>query len=177
MKFVYLVLKNLLRNKRRLFLTILSIAVSLFVFSALVSLPTVANQLLASTASSERIICHNKAGLTYQLPEAYKQKIAVAPHIAAVVSQSWFGGIYHEPTDQFPNFAIDHEQIEAMWPEWSSTGRRGQVQEPAHCMPGRTGHHEALRVARRATGDAEGNYLSVQSHLHDRRRVDQQSAS
>ena len=59
MKFTILVIKNLTRNKRRTILTVLSIAVSLFIFSALVSLPTVANEILADTASSTRIVTHN----------------------------------------------------------------------------------------------------------------------
>jgi putative ABC transport system permease protein len=117
-KYASLVLKNLTRNKRRLALTILSIAVSLFVFSALVSLPAVANAILASSASSERLVCLNKAGLAYGLPESYAQKIALAPHVTAVVAQSWFGGIYHDPTDQFPNFAIDPEHAELIWPDY-----------------------------------------------------------
>jgi putative ABC transport system permease protein len=120
MKYASLVLKNLSRNKRRLILTLLSIAVSLFVFSALISLPSVANQVLAASASSLRVICHNKAGLAYSLPEAYGQKIAEAPHVEAMVAQSWFGGIYHDPTDQFPNWALDHEQIDVIWPDWFS---------------------------------------------------------
>jgi putative ABC transport system permease protein len=120
MKYVYLIFKNLFRNKRRLVLTVLSIAVSLFVFSTLVSLPAVANQILAASASSVRVVCHNKAGLTYSLPEAYRQRIAVAPHVEAVVAQSWFGGIYHEPWDQFPNWAQDHEQSDLVWPDWFS---------------------------------------------------------
>ena len=41
MKYLGIVLKNLLRNKRRTFLTVFSIAVSLFIFSALVSMPTI----------------------------------------------------------------------------------------------------------------------------------------
>jgi putative ABC transport system permease protein len=122
MKYVHLVLRNMTRNKRRLALTVMSIAVSLFVFSALVSLPAVANQVLASTASAERMACHNKAGLAYLLPEAYKQKIVLAPHVVAVIAQNWFGGVYHDPTDQFPNFAIDPDQIEIMWPEWLPPG-------------------------------------------------------
>ena len=55
MKYTALVFKNLVRSKRRTFLTVLSIAVSLFIFSALVSIPTVANQILGNTASSTRI--------------------------------------------------------------------------------------------------------------------------
>ena len=48
MKYAMLVLKNLTRNKRCTLLTIISIAVSLFAFSALVSLPTVTNRVLAA---------------------------------------------------------------------------------------------------------------------------------
>ncbi len=75
MKYAALVLKNLLRSKRRTILTVLSIAVSLFIFSALVSVPTVVQQILSDTASSTRIATHNKAGLAYSIPVAYKQRI------------------------------------------------------------------------------------------------------
>jgi putative ABC transport system permease protein len=118
MKYAGLVVKNLLRSKRRTLLTVLSIAVSLFIFSALISLPTVANQILGDTASSTRVVCHNKAGLAYSIPLAYKQRIAKIPHVEAVAAQSWFGGVYHEVSDQFPNFAIDHEQIDIVYPDW-----------------------------------------------------------
>jgi len=118
MKYLALVFKNLLRSKRRTFLTVLSIAVSLFIFSALVSIPTVANQILGATASSTRIATHNKAGLAYNIPVAYKQRIATLPHIEAVLAESWFGGVYHEVYDQFPNLAVDPEQVDVMWPDW-----------------------------------------------------------
>jgi putative ABC transport system permease protein len=117
-KYAMLVLKNLTRSKRRTLLTIFSIAVSLFIFSALVSLPTVANELLADTASSVRVAVHNRAGLTYALPQAYRTRIASTPHVVAVVSESWFGGIYHEVSDAFPNLAVDPEQTQAMWTDW-----------------------------------------------------------
>lgn len=118
MKFIALVLKNLLRSKRRTILTVLSIAVSLFIFSALMSLPTVANHVLADTASSVRIACRTRMGQAYPLPEAYKRKIAGLPHVVAVEPDNFFGGIYHEVSDQFPNIAVDPEQIDVMWPDW-----------------------------------------------------------
>jgi cell division protein FtsX len=61
MRYVALVLKNLLRNKRRTALTTLSIAVSLFVFAALISIPTVADQILSDTAASCRLAVSNSA--------------------------------------------------------------------------------------------------------------------
>ncbi|HXW84101.1 MAG TPA: FtsX-like permease family protein [Candidatus Binataceae bacterium] len=121
MKYLMLVLKNLLRSKRRTILTVLSIAVSLFIFSALISLPTVANQILADTASSERLAVHNKAGVVYGIPSAYQPKVAAVPHVMAAVRQSWFGGIFHDVKDQFPNFGVDADQADIMWPDWGVT--------------------------------------------------------
>jgi len=119
MKYASLVFKNLLRSKRRTFLTVLSIAVSLFIFSALVSVPTVANQILGDTASSTRVATHNKAGLAYSIPIAYRQRISVVPHVEAVMAQSWFGGVLHDVKDQFPNFAVDHEVVEKVYTDWN----------------------------------------------------------
>src|SRR5258705_6171698 len=107
MKYLKLVLRNLLRSKRRTILTILSIAIALFIFSVLVSLPSFANQFLADTSSSVRILCRTKMGLGYPLPEAYKLKIATIPHVVAVAPLVIYGGIYHEASDQFPSVATE----------------------------------------------------------------------
>jgi putative ABC transport system permease protein len=118
MKYTALVFKNLIRSKRRTILTVISIAVSLFIFSVLVSIPSVANEILGATASSTRVATHNKAGLTYAIPVAYKQRIQTIPHVEATVPESWFGGVYHEVYDQFPNLAADPEDVDKMWPDW-----------------------------------------------------------
>jgi putative ABC transport system permease protein len=121
MKYAMLVLKNLRRSKRRAILTVLSIAVSLFIFSALVSLPTVANRFLADSASTTRVACHNKAGVTYNLPESYAQRIQAIPHVVVATNDCWFGGVYHEVSDQFPNIAVDPEKVGETWPDWDIT--------------------------------------------------------
>src|SRR5947207_11264637 len=120
-KYLTLIFKNLLRTKRRTILTILSIAVSLFIFSVLVSLPTFANQMLADTTSSVRILCRTKMGLGYPLPVAYKLKIATIPHVLAVAPLVIYGGIYHEASDQFPSVATEAKEID-MWSDWGLTG-------------------------------------------------------
>jgi putative ABC transport system permease protein len=118
MDYLPLILKNLFRNKRRTILTTVSIAISLFIFSALVSLPTFANQVLADTASSVRLACRTKMGLAYPLPEGYRNKIATTPHVVAIVPDNFFGGIYHEVSDEFPSIAMDPGQIAQMFPDW-----------------------------------------------------------
>jgi hypothetical protein len=121
---LHLVLVNLLRNPRRAILTTLAIAVSIFVLSILLSLPAIADRILGDRASSLRLICHSKAGMLYSLPEAYRRKIEGRPGVQAVAAFTFFLGIYHEPTDQFPNAAVDHEQLEVIWPDWGLTPAR-----------------------------------------------------
>jgi len=99
-------------------LTVFSIAVSLFIFSALASVPTAVNQLLSNISSSRRLVVHNKAGLPYGLPPAYLPKLLTMPHVEAAVAQSWYGGIYHEPRDQFPNWTLDSAGVEKVFPDW-----------------------------------------------------------
>src|SRR5260370_10186840 len=110
-KYLTLIFKNLLRSKRRNILTILSIAVSLFIFAVLVSLPTFANQMLADTTSSIRIICRTKMGLAYPLPVAYKPRIAAIPHVVAVAPIVIYGGIYHQFSDHFPRITPEAHDI------------------------------------------------------------------
>jgi putative ABC transport system permease protein len=118
---LHLVLVNLLRNPRRAILTTLAIAVSIFVLSVLLSLPAIADRILGDRVSSLRLICHSRAGMLYSLPEAYRRKIEGRPGVQAVAAFTFFLGIYHEPTDQFPNAAVDHEQIDVIWPDWGIT--------------------------------------------------------
>jgi putative ABC transport system permease protein len=118
---LHLVLVNLSRNPRRAILTTLAIAVSIFVLSILLSVPAIADRILGDRASSLRLICHSKAGMFYSLPEAYRRKIEGRPGVQAVAAFTFFLGVYHEPTDQFPNAAVDHEQLDAVWPDWGIT--------------------------------------------------------
>lgn len=120
MKYARLVVHNLIRNPRRAVLTVLSVGVSLFVFSALLSLPSVADAILSPMASSTRLVCHSRAGLTYALPEAYRGRIAATLHVEAVVAQSFFPAMYRAPSDQFNAVAVDHDQFDRVWPEWFS---------------------------------------------------------
>ncbi len=118
MKFLPFVWHNLVRNRRRTLLTIFSIALSMFIFAALFSLPSYVDKVLASSASSPRLVCHGKAGLAYSLPESYGRQIAAVPHVVGVDMWNWFGGIYHLPSDQFPNLAVEPNEIDTVWPDW-----------------------------------------------------------
>ena len=112
MDYLNLVIRNLLRNATRFVLTVLSTAFSMFVISTLIAFSGSADRVTTRTASSVRIAVHNKAGLTYLVPDAYKQTIAALPHVEAVAAQTWFGSLYRDISDQFGSLAIDFDSIE-----------------------------------------------------------------
>ena len=118
MRFLPLILRNLGRNKRRTVLTVLSIAVSLFIFATLMSLPGVVYEILRDQAGSLRLVCHGKAGVFYSLPEAYGRQIRTLPHVEAVLGENIFMGTYRGPSDQIPSAAVDAAQVQEMWPDF-----------------------------------------------------------
>ena len=53
------------------------------------------------------------------MPLAYVQRVRTLPHVVGVNHWSWYGGIYSEPKDMFPNFAIDPETVGDVWPDYN----------------------------------------------------------
>jgi len=113
-----LVLRNLLRHPLRTLFTTLSIALSIFLVCAVLTLPAALDAMFERAASNVRISVHHKAGLTYWLPFSSVQKVRGIPGVAGVDHYSWFGGIYDEPKNLFPNFAMDPDDVEAVWPDY-----------------------------------------------------------
>ncbi|MGO9603288.1 MAG: ABC transporter permease [Candidatus Binataceae bacterium] len=151
MKFLPLILRNLFRNRRRTLLTVLSIAVSVFMFVALMSLPGLVNEILKDTASSVRIITYAKTGLTYPLPSSYAARIARLPHVDAVTGESVFAGTYRDPKDFVPAAAMDPDQIEALFPDWDI--KHDQAEDLRHTRSGALVGVALMRLFRWHIGD------------------------
>ena len=113
-----LVARNLMRHPLRTVLTTLSIALSIFLVCAVLTLPSALDAIMSRAASNVRIAVHHKAGFTYWLPGAYMQKVRNLPGVVGVNEYSWFGGVYDEPKNMFPNFAVDPETVEQVWPDY-----------------------------------------------------------
>ena len=78
-RFLPLVLKNCWRNRRRTFLTIASISVSMCLLGVMIAMY---HALYLSDATPEqalRIVTRNKISLTQQMPESYKNRIRQIP--------------------------------------------------------------------------------------------------
>jgi len=118
MKFLHLVSANLLRNKRRSVLTFLAVALSIFIFATLMSLPGLVNQALRERSGSRRLIVQAKAGFFYPLPEAYATRIRALPHVAIAAGSNIFLGYYRQPDQQVASIAVDHDSVTELFPEF-----------------------------------------------------------
>ena len=121
MKFVPLIIRNLLRNRRRTILSVLSIAVSTVIFAGLMSVPAVAARLLRDRVSALRLICGNKAGFGYPLPVAYGETIRGLPHVSAMTGYLVMMATYRKAGELIPVAGLDPDQLHVIWPEWASS--------------------------------------------------------
>jgi putative ABC transport system permease protein len=111
MKYIWLLYKNVMRNRRRTLLTVTSIAVSLFLVTTLLTLLNELKNPIETPASALRLITRHKVSLFNSLPIAYRQKIAKVEGVEAVMGSMWFGGVYKDPSNFFGQFAADTEQF------------------------------------------------------------------
>jgi putative ABC transport system permease protein len=116
MKFNRLILANLFRKKARLFLTIGSFAVALFLFAFL----SVVNDAFgrgADVAGADRLIVINRTSIINTIPLSYRDQILRIPGVKAVTHDNWFGGVYQDEKNFFPQFVIDPESQRQVYPE------------------------------------------------------------
>ncbi|HSC45081.1 MAG TPA: FtsX-like permease family protein [Candidatus Acidoferrum sp.] len=116
MKFSRLIFANLFRKKVRLILTIGSFAVALFLF-AFLSIVRGAFLGNAELASANRIITINRTSIINLIPLSYKDKIQRIPGVTYVTHNNWFGGIYQDEKNFFPQFVIDPSSQRQVFPE------------------------------------------------------------
>jgi putative ABC transport system permease protein len=108
MKFRGLIFANLFRKKIRLLLTIGSFAVALFLFAFLAVVKSAFSR-GTEVAGADRLVIINRIGLIQTMPLAYRDKILSIPGVKAVTHNHWFGGVYQDEKNFFPQFAIDAE--------------------------------------------------------------------
>jgi putative ABC transport system permease protein len=116
MKFRGLIFANLFRKKLRLILTIGSFAVALFLFAFLAVVRGAFNR-GADIAGADRLVVINRISIIQPLPLAYRDKILRIPGVKAVTHNNWFGGVYQDEKNFFPQFVIDVENQRQVIPE------------------------------------------------------------
>lgn len=106
MKYGGLIFANLFRKKIRLVLTIGSFAVAMCLFGLLIVIRNAFNQGV-EVAGADRLVITNRIGLINPLPLSYQDRILQIPGVKGVTHYNWFGGVYQDPKNFFPQFVID----------------------------------------------------------------------
>jgi putative ABC transport system permease protein len=107
------IIRNAFRNKRRLALSVSSVAASLFLLITLqVALRELTNP-INDEGSSLRIIVRNKVSLAQPLPARQLQTLERIPGIVAVSPFSFYGGLYKgdEKFTSFAQLAVDPARV------------------------------------------------------------------
>jgi putative ABC transport system permease protein len=115
-KFSRLILANLFRKKVRLMLTLGSFAVALFLFAFLAVIRDAFGR-GADVAGADRLVIINRVSIIQPLPLSYRDKILRIPGVKAITHNNWFGGVYQEEKNFFPQFVIDVENQRKVIPE------------------------------------------------------------
>ena len=117
MKFLGLIRANLFRKKIRFVLTIGSFAVALFLFGVLAVVRGAFSGGI-DIAGADRLVVINRTSIIQPLPLAYADKIRRIPGVKELTYANWFGGVYQDEKNFFPQFAIDVDNQRRVYPEF-----------------------------------------------------------
>jgi putative ABC transport system permease protein len=114
-KYLPLILKNSLRNRKRTGLTVASIAVSFCLLGFLLAMYRVLFYGAEPTpAQALRLLTHHRVSLAQPMPASYEEKIAKVSGVKAVTSWQWFGGVYkdaRDPKNFFMRMAAEPDKL------------------------------------------------------------------
>jgi putative ABC transport system permease protein len=116
MKFRGIIFANLFRKKVRLILTIGSFTIALVLFGFLATVKTAFSQGV-EMAGADRLIVVNRISIIQPLPLKYRDRILRIPGVKSITHDNWFGGIYQDEKNFFPQFVIDVENQRKVFPE------------------------------------------------------------
>jgi putative ABC transport system permease protein len=116
MKFRSLIISNLFRKKVRLILTLGSFAVALFLFAFLAVVREAFGR-GGTVAAANRLVTINRVSIIQPIPLSYRDKILRIPGVQSVTHDNWFGGVYQDEKNFFPQFAIDPETQRQVYSE------------------------------------------------------------
>lgn len=137
MHLVKLIVRNALRHKLRTGLTMLGLVVAILSFGLL---QTVVDAWYAGAegAAPNRLITRNAVSLVVPLPVHYREKIRSVDGVKVVAAANWFAGVYQDPKNFFPQFAVEPAYF-LVYPEFRISDReyRAFVRDRAGAIVGR----------------------------------------
>ncbi len=143
------ILRNAVRNKRRALLSILSVAVSLFLLVTLLVGLRELTQPPSDQDSAARIVVRNKISLGNLLPRRQRTIIEKIPGVAAVTPFTWFGGKFRDEEVMFGQFAIEPKLLQTIFGEAKMPAEQFEafVADPTSCIVGiKTAEKYGLKI-------------------------------
>jgi putative ABC transport system permease protein len=116
-KYFHLIWSALFRRKTRTIFTLLSVLAAFLLFGLLDSVRSAFASASDSVAGVDRLITNSKISFTLSLPKSLLERISAVPGVAQVTFANWFGGIYQDPKNFFPNIAVAQNYLD-LYPEW-----------------------------------------------------------
>jgi putative ABC transport system permease protein len=116
-RFLPLLLANLRRKKIRTALTAGSFLVAMMLFGLLAALWAGFRQGV-EVAGADRLVVIGRTGVIQLLPLPYLERIRRIAGVKDVVHATWFGGVYQDPKNFFPQFVVQPEAWRGMYPEF-----------------------------------------------------------
>lgn len=132
-----LIFRNAFRHRLRTLLTITGLTIAILAFG-LLSTVISAWYAGAEGASGARLITRNAISLIFPLPLNYREKIRQVDGVRSVSLANWFGGVYKEPKNFFPQFAVEPESYLDIYTEYRLTDaeRRDFLHDRRGCIVG-----------------------------------------
>jgi len=134
------ILKHLRRNWVRTGSTVLAMSVCIFLFCTLQTFVRAVTWNLQS-ASATRLVTRHAVSLVFNMPIAYKERIAAVPGVVRVAKVNWFGGTRrpNDFTEFFPNFAVEAEPYFEIHPEFivPEDQKKAFLADQRGCLVGR----------------------------------------
>lgn len=81
-----LVVRNLTRRRQRTALTVLAVALCLFLFTSLVTVLETLDTIAARSRTHRRVVVHARASISVPMPASYEARLARIPGVEAVMS-------------------------------------------------------------------------------------------
>jgi putative ABC transport system permease protein len=72
----------------------------------------------AEAAAPNRLITRNAVSLTIPLPLHYREKVRAVDGVKTAAAANWFAGVYQDPKNFFPQFAVEAVPYFSMFPEY-----------------------------------------------------------
>ena len=117
MKYLHLIWAAMFRSKTRTLLTLLSVVAAFLLFGMLDSVRVAFNS-GANVSGYDRLVVASRLSITQMLPISLTPQIEATPGVEKVVYMAWFGGIYQDPRNFFPNMSVGPGFLD-LYPEYS----------------------------------------------------------